>query len=381
MLPIHPQPKQGEIFSSWLVRLAFSNGFPLHTFFSGLLGYKGAVLTRDIDRHPSDQLLQLINLQTQQPISRLQDMTLRHYEGSFFPQLPFNGDVSWLLALGVFHRDRKRAGMQYCSLCIQTDSVPYYRLLWRIALTVICPIHYCAMEDVCPRCRSPVMFHRHGIGREKIPYVEHLRHCHQCFFDLGSVKPKYPEWPDCNSLNFLTALIGHAELSPWRYLRIATPCSIPFFIGLRALLRLLNGRFGPKFETVFCGELGTPALAPSRSDFEYLHSERRLWLMLRACWMLQEWPTRFIECCRAANLSRSRITELPDQLPFWLETATSQLDQRVYSPTQLEVVAAVVYLSSHGQEVGWQALSGLLGVKRDRAKRLMATWLATKDLR
>lgn len=371
MLPIHPQPKEGEIFSSWLVRLAFSNGFPLHTFFTGFLGYKGAVLTRDIDRHPSDQLLQLISLQTQQPISTLQDMTLCHYEGRFFSELPLHGDVSWLLALGIFHRDRKRAGMQYCPLCMQTDSVPYYRLSWRLALTVICPIHYCAMEDVCPRCQSPVMFHRHGIGREKIPYVEHLRHCHQCFLDLGSVRPRYPEWPDCNSLNFLTALIGHPELSPWRYLRITTPCSIPFFSGLRALLRLLNCRFGARFETTFCGELSTPALPPSRQDFEYLNSDRRLILMLRACWLLQEWPDRFIECCHVAHLTRSRIAEFPDLLPFWLEAAISQLDQRVYSPTQPEVVAAAAYLASHGEEVRWEALSEVLGVQRDWAKRLV----------
>lgn len=134
---------------------------------------------------------------------------------------------------------------------MQTDAVPFYRLSWRMALTVICPIHYCVMEDVCPRYQSPVMFHRHGIGRKKIPYVEHLRYCHQCFLDLGGMRPRYPEWPDCNSLNFLTVLIGHPELSPWRYLRIMTPSSIPFFVGLRALLRLLNCRFGQPFETTF----------------------------------------------------------------------------------------------------------------------------------
>ncbi|KPY65213.1 TniQ protein [Pseudomonas syringae pv. spinaceae] len=371
MLPVHPQPKEGEILSSWLVRLAFSNGFPLHTFFNRLLGYKRPIWTRDIDRHPSDQLLQLINHRTQQPFSTLQSMTLRQYEGTFFSELPMHGDVSWLLALGVYHRNRKRPGMQYCPLCMQTDSAPYYRLLWRIASTVICPIHSCLMEDVCPQCQSPVMFHRHGIGRHKNPYGEDLRHCHQCLYDLGATTPMFPEWPDHHSVDFLIALISHPELSPWRYLRVGVSCSIPFFTGLRAILRLLNGKYGPRFETIFCGELGTPALPACKQDFEYLRIERRLILLLRACWLLQEWPDRFIDSCNTAHLSRSRITEYPDLLPYWLEDAISRIDQRVYSPTQQEVLEAAAYLVRRGEEVSWQTLSEVLGVQRDWAKKLV----------
>ena len=102
-----------------------------------------------------------------------------------------------------------------------------------------------------------------------------------------------------------------------------------------------------------------------------MNNERRLILMLRACWLLQEWPDRFIECCHSAHLSWSRITEYPDLLPFWLEAAISQLDQRVYSPAQPEVLAVAAYLASHGQEVTWEALSEVLGVQRDWAKRLV----------
>lgn len=34
MLPIHPQPMSDELLTSWMVRLAFANGFALHTFYS-----------------------------------------------------------------------------------------------------------------------------------------------------------------------------------------------------------------------------------------------------------------------------------------------------------------------------------------------------------
>ena len=215
------------------------------------------------------------------------------------------------------------------------------------------------------------MFHRHGIGRHKNPYGEDLRHCQQYFYDLGATTPSFPEWPGHHSVDFLIALISHPELSPWRYLRIGTSCSIPFFTGLRAILRLLNCRYGSRFETIFCGELGTPALPACKQDFEYLRSERRLILMLRACWLLQEWPDRFVDGCQAVRLSRSRITEYPDLLPFWLEEAISRLDQRVYSPTQQEVLEAAAYLVRQGEQVSWETLSVMFGMKRDRAKHLM----------
>ncbi len=380
MLPIHPQPLPGEILSSWMVRLAFSNGFPLHTFYSGLLGYREALWNLDTDRHPSAQLLALLNLHTQQSVPILRDMTLCSYEGVLFSELLRYGDIKWLLPLGLFHRNRKRAGMQYCPLCLRTDATPYYRSLWRIALVVICPLHNCAMEDVCPKCDSPIMFHRHGIGREKFPYVEHLRRCHRCGFNLGRVPPRLLDWPDSHSLEFLIALIRHAELSPWRYLQILTPCPIPFFNGLRALLALLNGRYGARFESVFCGELGCESLPYSPLAFEYMGVGRRLQLMLRACWLLQDWPARFVECCRGAHLSRSRITEFPDQLPFWLETGISQLDQRIYTPNHEEMTAAAAYLAGQGQQLSWQSMKELFDVHKDCAKRLCKNWKHLTEL-
>lgn len=374
MLPIHPQPLPGEILSSWMVRLAFSNGFPLHTFYSHLLEFREALWNRDIDRHPSEQLLKLLGLHTQQPLSTLREMTLCGYEGVLFTELSMHGDVKWLLPLGLFHRNRTRAGMQYCPLCMRADPTPYYRLSWRTALTVLCPIHNCVMGDVCPKCASPIMFHRHGIGARKSPYVENLRRCHQCGFHLGDTAARFPDWPDCHSLEFLIALIRHWELSPWRYLQILTPCAIPFFVGLRVLLVLLNGRYCQRFESVFCDELGCESLAQSPLPFEYLDVGRRLQLLLRACWLLQDWPSRFVESCRRAHLSRSRITEFPDRLPFWLERGISQLDQRIYSPNHDELTAAATYLCGRREQLSWQTMRDLFDVHKDCAKRLCSNW-------
>lgn len=76
------------------------------------------------------------------------------------------------------------------------DAIPYYRMSWRIALVTVCPVHHCVIEDLCPRCRSPLMSRRHGVGREKFRYVEALRRCYQCGFNLGDTTPRLPDRPD-----------------------------------------------------------------------------------------------------------------------------------------------------------------------------------------
>lgn len=377
MFPMHPQPRQDELFSSWLVRLAFSNGFTLHSFYSGVLGFKGAIWNRDIDRYQSDQLLTLLSQATGQSLQVLRDMSLARYEGTFYQQLTSNGSIAWLLPLGIFHRTHRLAGLQYCPLCLKEDPLPYYRQPWRVALAVACRHHGCVMEDICPRCKTPIIFHRHGVGREKYPHVSLLRKCHACGVDLGRTIPRYPSWPDEQTLALSMALATDFEACPWRRIVQDLPCAMPFFEGLHKILSLLNGRYGERLQRTFCPDLGVEVLPPSKAHFEHQGIERRLKLVLRACWLLQEWPERFVCCCRAMGMSRSRTTELPGLLPYWLETVlTNHLDLRIYFVSEQEVSEAANYLVAHGQEVTLDTLLPLLGQQRDATRRLFKQWLS-----
>ncbi|HBN8384874.1 TniQ family protein [Pseudomonas nitroreducens] len=377
---MHPQPMQDELFSSWLVRLAFSNHFPLHSFYSGLLGFKGQIWNRDIDRSQPDQLLTLLSQATGQPLQVLQGMSLARYEGTFYQQLSSNGSIAWLLPLGIFHRTHKLAGLQYCPLCLNEDPLPYYRQPWRVALAVACKHHGCVMEDLCSRCKAPIIFHRHGVGRDKCPHVAQLRKCHACGADLGLSIPRYPSWPDERTLELSMALATDFEACPWRQIVQGVPCAMPFFVGLHKLLSLLNGRYGERLQRTFCPDLGVEVLLSSKLHFERQGIERRLQLVLRACWLLQEWPERFVRCCRTMGMSRSRTTELPGMLPYWLETVLSNhLDLRVYFVSEQEVSEAANYLAAHGQEVALDTLMPLLGQQRDATRRLFKQWCAGRD--
>jgi len=375
VLPMHPQPLQDELFSSWLVRLAFSNYFPLHTFYSGLLGFKGQVWNRDIDRYQPEHLLTLLCQATGQPLQVLRGMSLARYEGTFYEELTSHGSIAWLVSLGIFHRTRKHAGMQYCPLCLKNDPLPFYRQSWRVALAVICKHHGCVMEDVCPQCMAPIIFHRHGVGRDKCPHVSLLRKCHSCGADLGLTIPRYPSWPDEQTLQLLTALATDFEACPWSQIVHGVPCAIPFFTGFHKVIALLNGRYGERLQSTFCPALDVEVLPRSKAHFEHQGIDRRLKLVLRACWLLQEWPDRFVRCCRAMGMSRSRTTELPGTLPYWLETVLSNyLDQRIYFVSEQEVSAAAEYLISHGRQVSLETLMSLLGQQRDATRRLFKQW-------
>lgn len=233
------------------------------------------------------------------------------------------------------------------------------------------------MEGVCTQCKAPIIFHRHGVGREKAPHVSQLRLCHACGADLGSATPRYPQWPDESTGIHLMALASDFEACPWSRLVEGVPCAVPFFAGMHQILCLLNGRYGERLQRTFCPDMGVDVLRPSRTYFERLDIDSRLALVLRACWLLQEWPERFVRCCRAMGMSRSRVAELPGTLPYWLETVLlDHLDFRTYIISEQEVSEVANYLIAHGKEVTLDALMPLLGQQRDATRRLFKQWVS-----
>lgn len=379
ILPLHPQPQPDEILSSWMVRLAFANGFPLHTFYANLLGYKAPIWNRDTDRHPATALLDVLSRCTGQIPATLQTLTLGAYDGILFEQLPLIGNASWVLPVGVFHRTRRRAGMQFCPICLQLDITPYYRRHWRLALYAMCEHHQCVMQEYCPSCNTPVAYHRHGIGRRKAIPEQALRLCHLCGFDLRRTRPVYLDWPDGYSWLLFGATISFFEQGAWDCGRLTPACGVPFFQGFHTLVTVINGRHGHQLRQLlgktFGMTIGTDHPASRHIEFENLNAFERLKLLLAATWLLDDWPNRFIALCSEAKFTRSRMAENVHNLPFWLANVVDEyLDCRPYIPNEHEIIAAGHYLDTHEQPVSPSALSQLLGLSRDIADAAWRLW-------
>ncbi|MBV8273393.1 MAG: TniQ family protein [Cupriavidus sp.] len=378
LLPLHPQPHSGEILSSWMVRLAFANGFPLHTFYANLLGYRAPIWNRDTDRHPSPALLEVLGRCTGQPLLTLRALTLSAYDGILFEQLPMIGNASWILPVGVLHRTRRRAGMQFCPLCLRCDADPYYRRSWRLAIHARCEHHQCVMEQYCPSCCEPVAYHRHGIGRGRVISDQALRFCHRCGFDLGRKQPIYLDWPDVVSSRSFDEMMHHFERGAWKCGYLTPPCAVPFFAGLRALVSVIIGRYGQRLRSQLSNTLGLSldtCYVGRRVEFEYLGALERLKLLLAVSWLLEDWPSRFIAMCGACRFTRSRLAEEVRTLPFWLASVADEyLDNRPYLHNADEIYAACSYLLAQQRSVTRGALGHVLGLSKDSANTALRIW-------
>src|SRR6185369_2217960 len=175
--PSHPKPQEDELLSSWLVRLARSNGLRLHTFCDIAWPHK-AIWNRDIDKSADDQILTLIAAKTATPIKRAFQTTLQAYESWLYEKHNPAGNTKWIMPVGIYHRIRRRYGMQCCTRCLADDTEPYFRRPWRIAFVTACEIHKCMLIDKCPSCDSPIIYHRCSLDLESISL------CSGCGLDL-----------------------------------------------------------------------------------------------------------------------------------------------------------------------------------------------------
>lgn len=151
---VMPPLGSGELLSSWLARGALRTGVSAHTFGRRLVGDE-ALWTRDIDCTVSAQLLQRMAEETGIAPERLRAATLLPERSAMASG---SAITPWLLALGIFHRKRKRHGLQYCPHCLLESG--HFRRDWRFAFSVWCETHHRALLDQCVSCATPVAPHR-----------------------------------------------------------------------------------------------------------------------------------------------------------------------------------------------------------------------------
>ncbi len=376
LLPLHPQPKDGEILSSWMVRLALENHFHLHTFYSKLLDYKQPIWTRDVDRSATPELIHLLSDCSSCPTAKIEAATLRHYDGFIYEDVRTHGVARWIIPLGVYHR-LHRNGMQCCPLCLK-DETPYYRLKWRTSFFTVCEKHRCFLIDECPKCKSIVEYHRLGIGKHTYARSSELNLCSHCYFDLSETPPVYPpRLPEHIVQEYRNALQKVAGNSWSCTMNFPTAHPLAFFHGLRGLLMLVNKRSCIELRKNINHSvpLNLPLEKEWSLEFGYLEIRERFNLLMACFWLIHDWPSRFVKVLKASHLSRSRFAENVEQFPFWLlQPLNDYLDQRHYIPSPEEVVSIIGYLKSRGIFVNAPSVAKVLGISIDFARSYKDLW-------
>lgn len=379
--PVHPKPKEDELLSSWLARLAMAHGQKLHTFCS--IAWPGkAIWNRDLDKSAGAEILQSLSKRTGTPYERVRTTTLASYEGVLYERYNKLGPAAWIMPVGVYHRTRRRFGLQYCPYCLADDPEPYYRRKWRLAFMTICEWHGVPLRDRCHQCGAAVNFHRGEMGDYKKFIVISLTLCYACGHDLrelvGSTytNDASPSPVTSAEVAFTKGLLGALGSGIVRISESVTTYSVLYFAGLRHLMSILamGDKRVERLRQAVGEAYGVETFSPStppRPDVQEMDVAARRRVLAYVRCLLEEWPERFIELSRHHKVwSSVWLRHMgPDPkgrksaAPFWLWSVIhDHLYRARYCPSDEEMRAAVRHLAQKKQRINKTQLSQLIGV-------------------
>lgn len=312
----HPKPKPGEILSSWLCRLALGNAPRLHTF-CHLVWPNRQIWNRDVDQVADRLFVARIAQGTGTSFAEAWETTLTALEGRLFGARHGSAVPRLILHVGVFHRDRRRRGQQFCPLCLSADA--YFRKTWRIAWVTTCPIHNVRLHDCCPGCGTRVVFHR----------AKAMRLCYMCRADLTKAPVIQA---DSMAIGF-ERYLANVLTEDCGALGEATVPALTIFDILRHILRLLaQDARGAMLRSAVAEQFDLPFQAQSMpEDFEDQGVVWRYHLMMLASRLFTSWPKTFVEVCRASAFWYSWAIKDGHDLPSeFMEVAQEYLARPPY---------------------------------------------------
>lgn len=147
-----PPPRQGELLSSWLARVAFAHGLGMHRFGLNYLKVANA-RSRDIDRRVSSDVVARIAAGSGIGRSEIAALTLAPWEMQLGKPADASGASPWILVRGREKRSGFRFGQQACPHCLGAGTG--FLQAWRLAFHVACDRHGAWLLDACPACDAP----------------------------------------------------------------------------------------------------------------------------------------------------------------------------------------------------------------------------------
>jgi hypothetical protein len=319
ILPCTFRPGEGELLSSWLVRLAQAHYIKVESF-CRYLWPQVVVWKRDVDKVPPSPMLDVLAARTLTSSARILQMTLAPVceRLTGMPLTSGRGHTTWIMPLSIHHRTHQGNGLAYCPHCLQRDgSSPYYRTVWRLAFHIVCPTCAIQLLDSCPACGAPVSFFRLDIGRKNAPVDQLLSTCYKCAFDLCQAPVRSVSAQSLAQYQSLYRISREG----WNQ---AVPYSHQYFQVLRQLVRILSCPFGQAviLQADMRLRIGQPMDSSTGGGaFEQMPITRRALLLEQAMWLLEEWPNRFIRVMDKAQMkSYAILRDASGQVPHWFNS-------------------------------------------------------------
>ena len=349
LLPVHFQPKEDELLSSWICRLALAHGADLASFKSIIMPAqtaKRAAVCHDIDRSTGSKLITTLAEKAGVPVDRVFASTLAAYEGSLFERLSRRYRPAWFTPIWSNRPFSLRPGLQYCPLCLAQEE-PYYRRKWRLACVTLCTEHGVHLLDKCTECAAPISFQKAISNGPRQHPSARMTFCYSCKSDLRRVRH---ESAGRHEISFQQRIERALEERWVEMPGIGAVYSVFFFPVLHRLMRLvaagerstsfrksLSQRYGIKLF-----EISFPKRVRKVAHLNVCERRGVLGLTRR---LLDNWPDDFIEFCMTNRIYRHDFFNEQKQYPFWFSSVVDEhLRRPVYISPKEEIEAADVCL-------------------------------------
>lgn len=369
LLPARFAPETDELFSSWLVRLATAHIIKLHTFTKFIFPSK-QIWNRDIDKSAANEHINTLSLYTGVSFQKISLTLLQSFEGILYETHNANGNLSWIMPVGVYRLTRNRFGLQMCPLCLSEDKNPYYRRLWRLSWATICLKHNITLLDRCLDCQNPIIFHRGDMGWRNQSVSLSMTQCSVCDLHWTSKKViKSLKKPD-SDVSIFQEKLENALADNWTEVSgFGKIHSINFFNGLKHIFRVLSvNRRSQKFREAVSQSSSIPLIQPEFYNeihsFDHLPIQFRYQTIRQASWILADWYERFVNVAIATDSFSSVFLPYNETAPFWYWQPIHELLYRKIHPvTEEEIWSAMNFLEKRKSFILPKNLDEVLGRK------------------
>lgn len=322
-LPIHPQLRDDELLSSWLLRLAWANRMKVHSLCLMIAGNQAVVWKRDIDRLVPTWLQFQLEQLTGLSATTIRNAGLDNIARALNGHAPnTNGFETWLLPLGIWHRKRRRYGVQFCPLCLSTPRGQYVRRAWRLGFYTECEHHHVLLCDRCYACGAPFTYFRAELGRRHFVEDPSISSCAECGAQLYRAPVERFEWPQLEHALTTRTLLFMKDFG-WAFVQNRVfPDSASLFGVLRQLITAMSSRgpYGQLYDTVAerIWPGGYQVLGSRGKAFEQRGVVERHRLFGMAVWMVMDWPGRFREVMDFSGVGcYAMVQGMKMPLPDW----------------------------------------------------------------
>lgn len=291
--PLFVRPKEGELFSSWLYRLAARHLLSPMQFIN-IAFRRNTNWGRDIDRWIPDNILETIAERCTVNYKLAEKTTIRDYLKLSEKNNPTN--CFWIIPQSEFHGYAKRHSLQFCPRCLNSNG--YFKKEWRLSINVCCSQCRIHLHDACPNCQYPI----HLSGKKESKEIIPLTHCQRCKQLLTTGQIKTANDRLLFYQDYYLSLAKNHDL---------TLKDFKVFQRLKKVIQLIlqKSNAARKLQEDLTHQLGIDPeslqhYTGSQNKFNYKRQDTRSSIFFIAGYLLEDWPNQFQEAVEKYNLKK-----------------------------------------------------------------------------